>query len=260
MSGLLIGILLARTVSGLVGEWFGWRTIYWLAAGLMLLVQVVLRRVLPPDEPHAAMGYGRIFRSLWDLLRSEPVVREAGAYGGLAFGAFSAFWVTLAFFLATPPYHYGSGVVGLFSLAGVAGALAASFSGRLADRIDARRITGVALATVLGSYVIFWLAGHNMWGLALGVVTLDLGTQATHISNQTRMYSLNTALHSRLNTIYMVSYFVGGSLGAALGAAAWTMAGWNGVCLVGALLPATALAIYLALRAVRRPLAEGRIS
>jgi predicted MFS family arabinose efflux permease len=245
MSGLLIGILLARTVSGLVGQLYGWRTMFWVAAGLMLLLQGVLRYVLPPDPcGKSRMTYAAIFRSIWQLARDEPTVREASAYGGLFFGAFNAFWVTLAFFLATPPYHFGSGVVGLFGLAGVGGALAASFTGRLAERVEARRIAAFAMGIGLASFAICWLGGYHLWGLAAGVLLLDLGTQAAHISNQTRIYSLDPQLHSRVNTIYMVSYFVGGSLGSAVGAWAWSTAGWHGVCAAGILFLACGLGIH----------------
>ncbi len=254
MSGLLIGILLARTVGGLVGQLFGWRTMFWIAAGVTLIFQGVLRRVLPPDPcDKSRMTYAAMFRSMWQLARDEPVVREASAYGGLFFGAFSAFWVTLAFFLATPPYHFGSGVVGLFGLAGVGGALAASFTGRLAERVAARRIVAFAMGIGVASFAICWLGGYHLWGLAAGVLLLDLGTQAAHISNQTRIYSLDPQLHSRLNTIYMFSYFIGGSLGSAVGAWAWSAAGWRGVCAAGILFLACGLGVHALAGPTRRP-------
>jgi predicted MFS family arabinose efflux permease len=143
MSGLLIGILLARTVSGFIGAAFGWRTMYWIAAAMMFVLAPVLRVMLPKERPKARISYPQLLRSLWGLFRSEWVLREACLFGGLVFGAFSVFWVTLVFFLETPPYHYGSEVAGLFGLVGIVGALAASISGKIADRIDARIITGV---------------------------------------------------------------------------------------------------------------------
>jgi predicted MFS family arabinose efflux permease len=190
------------------------------------------------------MSYPSLLRSLWNFVRTEPVLREASLFGGLIFGAFSVFWVTLVFFLGTPPYHYGSEVAGLFGLVGVAGALAASFVGKLADRTEVRVITGVMLGVALLSFIVFWLFGHILWGLIIGVILLDLGTQGTHISNQTRIFSLSDEGRSRLNTVYMVSYFVGGSLGSLLGAYAWSIAHWTGVCTVGTLLLVIALAIY----------------
>ncbi len=245
MSGLLIGILLARTVSGFVGAHLGWRAMYWIAAGMMVILAVTLRILLPKEEPRTSMRYSRLLRSLWHLFRTEPVVRETGIFGALVFAAFSIFWVTLVFFLGTPPYHYGSEVAGLFGLVGVVGALAASNVGKLADRINPRIITGIMIGVALAAFIAFWLFGQMLWGLILGVILLDLGTQGAHISNQARVFSLNPAARSRLNTIYMVLFFIGGSLVSLLGAYAWSIARWNGVCAIGTLLLVTALAIHI---------------
>ncbi len=244
MSGLLIGILLARTVSGFIGAHFGWRVMYWIAAAMMVALAITLRVLLPKEEPRTSTSYPRLLRSLWGLVRIEPVIRETSIFGALVFAAFSVFWVTLVFFLGTPPYHYGSEVAGLFGLVGVVGALAASSVGKLADRIDARIITGIMLGIALAAFLIFWLFGQMLWGLIIGVILLDLGTQGTQVSNQARVYSLNAEARSRLNTIYMVSYFIGGSLGSLLGAYAWSIWHWNGVCAVDTLLLVAALVIY----------------
>lgn len=245
MSGLLIGLLLARTVSGVIGAYLGWRTVYWGAAALMILLAFVLRRFLPKEQLHSSMSYGQLLRSLGSLMRTEAVLREASLFYALSFGAFSAFWVTLTFFLQTPPYHYGSAVAGLFGLVGVVGASSASIVGRLADRFPIRSATGIALLIVLLSFVCMWLAGYWLWGLILGVILLDLGTQAAHVSNQTRIYSLNPAARNRLNTVYMVTGFIGGALGSFLGTWGWSVAGWNGVCCVGSLLLVAALIVYV---------------
>lgn len=245
MSGLLIGILLARTVSGFVGAAFGWRTMYWVGAILMLALALALRLLLPGEQRRPHVRYPELLRSLWQLLRTEPVVREVGAFGGLMFGAFSVFWVTLVFFLGTPPYHYGSEVAGLFGLVGIVGAVAASSVGTLSDRMHPRIITGFMLVAVLLAFLTFWLTGHWLWGLIIGVILLDLGTQGTHISNQARIYALNPAARSRLNTLYMVFYFIGGSLGSILGVYGWSIAHWNGVCFVGILMVVTALIVYV---------------
>jgi predicted MFS family arabinose efflux permease len=245
MSGLLIGILLARVVSGMIGALFGWRAVYWSAAVLMIVLALVLRFFLPADRQRSTMSYGQLLRSLGSLLRTEPVLREAGIFYALSFGAFSAFWVTLTFFLQTPPYHYGSAVAGLFGLVGVVGALSASIVGRLADRFPVRSATGIALLIVLLSFLCMWLIGYWLWGLILGVILLDLGTQAAHVSNQTRIYSLNPDARNRLNTVYMVTGFIGGALGSFLGTWGWSLARWNGVCGVGSLMLAVALAVYI---------------
>ena len=245
MSGLLIGILLARTISGFVGARLGWRAMYWIAAIMMIVLAITLRVLLPKEEPRTSMSYPRLLRSLWGLLRTEPVIRETGMFGALVFAAFSVFWVTLVFFLGTPPYHYGSEVAGLFGLVGVVGALAASNVGKLADRINPRIITGIMIGIALVSFLTFWVFGHMLWGLIVGVILLDLGTQGAHISNQARVFSLKPEARSRLNTIYMVSYFIGGSLGSLLGAYAWSIARWNGVCAVSILLLIVASTVYI---------------
>ena len=245
MSGLLIGILLARVVSGLIGAFFGWRAVYWGAVVLMIVLVLALRVFLPEEKPRATMSYWHLLRSLANLIRTEPVLREAGVFYALSFGAFSAFWVTLTFFLQTPPYHFGSAIAGLFGLVGVVGAFSASCVGRLADRFPARFATGIALLIVLCAFICLWLTGSWLWGLILGVILLDLGTQAIHVSNQTRIYSLNPDARNRLNTVYMVTGFIGGALGSFLGTWGWSLAGWNGVCSVGSLMLALALIVYI---------------
>ena len=244
MSGLLMGILLARTVSGFIGAQLGWRAMYWIAAALMLLLALLLRIVLPKNQPSTHLHYFQLLRSLGELVWQEPVIREVSLFGAMAFGAFSVLWSTLAFFLSTPPYHYGSEVVGLFGLVGVAGALSASFVGRLSDRLNIRIITGSALAIALLAFVVFWLFGHWLFGLVIGVLLLDLGVQSTQVSNQTRVYRLNPEASNRFNTIYMFSYFAGGSLGSAIGIYGWSVARWNGVCAVGVLMLMVAIGWY----------------
>jgi Arabinose efflux permease len=245
MSGLLIGILLARTVSGVVGQYLGWRVMYWIAAALMVLLAVALRLFLPDDnQSKRGMSYPQLLQSLWFLLRTEPIVQEISVLGGLTFGAFSAFWVTLSFFLAAPPYHLGSDVAGLFGLVGVAGAMAATFVGRFADRGDARLLNGASILIVCVSFILMWLTGQWMAGLIIGVILLDLGAQANQVSCQTRVYSLNPAARNRLNTVYMVCYFLGGSLGSVLGTYGWSLWHWSGVCLVSLIMLVLALAFY----------------
>ncbi|BCL83393.1 permease [Ktedonobacteria bacterium brp13] len=246
MSGLLIGILLARTISGVVGQYLGWRVMYWIAAGLMIVLAIVLRTLLPNDiGTKRSISYPRLLRSLWDLLKSEPILQETSVFGALVFGAFSAFWVTLSFLLETPPYHLGSEVAGLFGLVGVAGALAASFVGRFADRRDARLTNGLSILIVVVSFVLMWLTGQWIIGLVVGVVLLDLGTQANQVSSQTRIYSLDPMSRNRLNTVYMVCYFIGGSLGSLLGTYGWSVGKWNGVCIVSIGMLLIAFAFYL---------------
>jgi predicted MFS family arabinose efflux permease len=246
LGGLLFGILRARTFSGLLGAWVGWRAIYWLASGLMLLLAVAIRTGLPESQPELQLTWLDLIRSTFLLIREQPVLREATALGAIFFCSFSAFWTTLVFFLETPPYHYGSGVAGLFGLVGAAGAVCAPFIGRMADRYGARRNVLASLIVVLASFVVLYAVGKHMAGLIAGVVLLDIGVQAGHVSNQTRIYGLLPEARSRLNMVYMVGYFSAGALGSYAGSVLWQRFGWAGVCGLGCLLLLTGCALYAA--------------
>lgn len=238
MSGLLLGILLSRTVSGFIGPQFGWRTMYLLAAAVMAILAIILRLLLPEGRSHALMTYGALMKSVIRLVREQPVLRWSALSGGLLFGTFSAFWATLDFLLESPAYHLGPElgprIAGTFGIVGAVGALAASFAGRLADKFSPRAIVGAMTFVTLLAYGIFAGFGYHIAGLILGVIVLDWGVQAGHVANQTRVYALLPNAHSRLNTVYMSSYFVGGSLGSYLAVRGWKAAGWGGVCEVGA--------------------------
>ena len=244
MSGLLVGILLSRTISGYINAWLGWRAVYFLALGLMLFLAFVLRQVLPHSPPKTNLRYGELLTSLAHLIKTEPVLRETAVLGGLAFGALSSFWVTLTFLLSGAPYHYSSDIIGLFGLLGVAGALMALVVGKLSDIINPRIITGVALVLSLAGFILAWAGSQFLSALIAAVILLDLGTQGIQITNQNRIYSLKSEAGSRLNTVYMVSYFAGGSLGSFLGVTGWSLLGWNGVGMVGVGMLALALVIY----------------
>lgn len=254
VSGLLIGILGARVVAGAVGRVVGWRGMFVVAAGLMVLLAIALRMLLPPSPPVRApdapsTSYGAVLKSLGTIVRETPALRDAAVLGALFFAGFSAFWTTLAFHLAAPPMQYGSAVAGSFGLLGVTGALAAPIAGRFADRGSPRTAVGIGIAVNAVAWLAFAVMGSSLWGIGVGVVLIDAGTQVAQVSNQSRIYALPAGLHSRLNTVYMVTYFIGGALGSVVGAAAWDAAGWKGVCLVGFGTLALALLQYLGRRA-----------
>jgi predicted MFS family arabinose efflux permease len=244
MGGILVGILLARTVSGFLGAHLGWRAVYLAAALLMMALAAALRALLPESVPDAEIPYPRLLRSLFTLVREEPVLREASLLGALGFGAFSVFWSTLAFFLEAPPYGLGSQAAGLFGLLGAAGAAAAPLVGRLADRTSPRDNAGASLALALASFGVFALFGRSLAGLVAGVLLMDVGVQANHVSNLARVHARRPEGRSRMNTVYMVTYFAGGALGTALGTWAWTAWGWAGVCGSGAGFLAAALRVW----------------
>jgi len=243
-SGLLLGILLARTFSGVVASFFGWRTVYWIAALAMVGLLLVLRTRLPKLPPQNTIPWPALMRSLVDLVRAHPELRESAFLGSALLCVFSAFWTTLVFLLQTPPYHYGSSVAGLFGLVGAAGALCAPLVGRFADRRGPRFTILLALAVTLASFLVLGAFGKMMAGLIVGVLLLDVGVQSGHVANQTRIYALDPAARSRLNTVYMFSYFCGGSLGSWLGAICWAYQGWTAVCALSVAVMLLALLVF----------------
>src|SRR6202041_3289138 len=243
-SGLLIGILLARTFSGVVASFFGWRAVYVIAALAMLGLLLLLRARLPKLPPQNSLSWPTLMRSLVDLVRDHPELRESAFLGAALLCVFSAFWTTLVFLLQTPPYHYGSSVAGLFGLVGAAGALCAPLVGRFADRKGPRFTILLALLTTLASFLLLGAFGKIMAGLIAGVVLLDVGVQSGHVANQTRIYALDSTARSRLNTVYMFCYFTGGSLGSWLGAILWEYKGWTAVCALGIAVIAIALVVF----------------
>ena len=243
-SGLLIGILLARTFSGVVASFFGWRSVYVIAALAMLGLMMLLRARLPKVAPQNDLRWPTLMRSLVDLVRDHPELRESAFLGSALLCVFSAFWTTLVFLLQTPPYHYGSSVAGLFGLVGASGALCAPLVGRFSDRRGPRFTIFLALLTTLASFVLLGVFGKVMAGLIAGVILLDVGVQSGHVANQTRIYALDANARSRLNTVYMFCYFSGGSIGSWLGAICWEYKGWPAVCAFGVAVLVVALAVF----------------
>jgi predicted MFS family arabinose efflux permease len=229
-SGILLGILLARTFSGFVGAYLGWRSVYAIAAGMMLLVAILVQFFLPRSKPTVDLSYLSLMRSTVGLVSRHAALRESAFIGASIFCCFSAFWTTLIFLLEAPPYHYGSQTAGLFGLVGAAGAAGAPFMGRLTDKHGPRFTIGLALGLVLLSYILLGLTGKTLVGLIVGVLALDFGVQAGHVANLTRIYNLDSNARSRLNMFYMVCYFAGGSAGSLMGAWAWRVGGWPRVC------------------------------
>lgn len=245
MSGLLLGILLARTVSGALSDAFGWRSVFWLAALVMLVQALVLARALPREPVKTRVSYVFLLRSVLHLLRDESLLRRRIVYGALMFATFSAMWTALPFLLAKPPFDYRDTTIGAFGLFGVAGALCASFAGHLHDRGWTHRATGMFLALVLIAFIIMGMASTSSVAIIAGVVLLDIGVQGTQILNQSAIYQLHPQARSRLTTAYMTCYFAGGAAGSAGAAFAFGLAGWVGVAGLGVALPLVALLYWL---------------
>ncbi|WP_338055113.1 MFS transporter [Sulfobacillus harzensis] len=222
MSGLLVGVLLARTFSGFIGGTGGWRLVFEMAALMMLIMLLVTRLALPPHPPRQARQKTRdVLRSLFPLIKEEPELLRVALTGASFFAAFSAFWTTLTFRLAEAPYYYHATTIGLFGLAGVAGALAAPVAGRRADQKDPRALVSLALALAVLVFILVAFFSASLVVIMVAVVLLDLATNSAQISNQSRIYALKPAARARSNTIYMVSYFVGGALGSGVGSLAF---------------------------------------
>jgi predicted MFS family arabinose efflux permease len=235
MSGLLVGILLSRTISGYVGAHFGWRTMFGAGGVAMLLLVAVLAVKLPKDQPVFEGTYGSLMKSLVTLTRDFLPLRRAALVGAFLFAGFSVFWTTLVFFLEGKPYFYQSDVVGFFGLIGACGALAAPIAGKMADKRGPDYTISLGIVAGLVAYLILGFGGQYLVGLVLGIIILDVGIQGAHISNQSKIFALKPEARSRLNTVYMTGYFIGGSVGSVVGGAAWAAYGWPGVCAVGLL-------------------------
>ncbi len=232
MSGLLIGILCSRTISGFLGDLFGWRTVFYSAAGLMIVLASCLWFVLPASEVTYKGSYFGLIKSIGTLVKEEPILRESAVVGAMIFGVFSSIWATLIFLLSSPHFAMGAKEVGLFGLLGAAGAMAAPVVGRVADKKGPRTGVAIGLSVLALSVLILWGSGESILGLIIGIFILDFGIQAAHISNQTRVFALREDARSRLNTVYMFSYFMGGALGSLVASYAWNMGQWTGVCTV----------------------------
>jgi predicted MFS family arabinose efflux permease len=245
MSGLLLGILLARTVAGYLADLGTWRTPFLVAAGVLVGLAVVLWRSLPTDPPRDRLPYVRLITSVVGLLRDEPLIRLRSVYGAMAFGAFSALWTPLAFLLSGSPYHYSTSTIGLFGLFGVVGALSASIAGRVADRGKAGIVTGVSAVLMLVTWIPLAFARHSLAGLIIGVIVLDFAVQGLHISNQSLIYQLRPEARSRITSAYMSLYFTGGVVGSVAVSAAYSSAGWSGASAVGAAFGTVAVVVWL---------------
>jgi predicted MFS family arabinose efflux permease len=236
MTGLLLGILLARTFSGWVSGIHGWRWVFVVAAVMNVAFVPLIKRVMPKLPPKQKLRYGDAMKSLWTLFRTQPLLRESSIIGALVFASFSCFWTTLAFLLNSH-YGLGAGVAGTFGVVGAAGALVAPLAGRLADKHGSRWVISVGMALLAASYLLLWAeeAAHrstafHLMALVVGVVVLDMGAQMTQVANQTRIFGLVPSARSRLNTVYMTLYFSGAAAGSALATIAWVHWRWNGVC------------------------------
>ncbi|MGD3111031.1 MFS transporter [Streptomyces sp. YGL11-2] len=245
-SGVVVGILLARTASGLMADLAGWRSVYLASASLTALLALVLYRVLPrhSDVPPTTLRYGRLLRSTITLFARERLLRLRALFGLLVFAAFSTLWSSVALPLSEAPCFLSHSAIGALGLIGVAGALAATMAGRLNDRGLSRRTTGIALALLAASWLPLSFTRSSLWALVVGVILLDLAVQAVHVTNQTLIYALHPDAGSRLIGGYMVFYSIGSATGAIAATSLYTVAGWGAVCALGAAFSCLGLVLW----------------
>lgn len=256
MSGLLLGIMLARPVSSLVENYFGWHAIFMMSSAILFVLALVLIKVLPARKPQTSDHYPAIISSMLRLLKTTPILRRRALYHAFLFGMFSLFWTTVPLVLTSPLYHFSSAGVALFALAGVSGAAAAPLAGRFADKGLIRPATGISIVLVILSGLLpIVFAGGSLLSiviLVLAAILLDMGVSANLVLGQRAIFTLGAEVRSRLNGLYMAIFFAGGAIGSAAGGWAYAMGGWKAAMWLGVLFPAMALLYFLTERKVER--------
>lgn len=248
LGAVLVGILLSRTFAGLIASAAGWRAVYAVAAGLMAVTALAVSRILPVGGREIGIGYAAQMRSVGRLALREPVLRWRSLTGAAQFAAFSCFWTTVTFLLAGTPFHFTQAEIGLFALAGVAGAGCAMAGGTLLDRRRGLRwpVTGAGVVALLASFGVLAAGRSQLGWLILGALLMDACSQVVHVTNQAVLYDLVGAARSRITTTYMTVYFLGGAAGSTAGTAAYGRFGWDGACGAAAGFSGVALLGWLA--------------
>jgi predicted MFS family arabinose efflux permease len=244
MSGLLMGILLARAFAGIVSGAFGWRTVYLASAAMVAAMIAILRLRLPERRPALTQSYASLIASLAHVFRTQPVLRRRSIYQACLVASFSVFWTSITFLLSGPQWRFSQTQIGLFALAGAIGALFTSIAGRWADRGHGRRLTCAALLLAVGALSLTLLENH-LWALVAGAILLDLAVNTSLVTGQQAIYALSPAERSRINTIFIAMFMGGAALGSALAGLAYSRGGWPAVVMTGAALPAAAFLYWL---------------
>lgn len=229
VSGLLTGILASRVVSGIIGEYLGWRFIFFVAAGMMVICVIIIMRVLP-DMPCNFKGrYSDLMKSLFSLVMEYPQLRISSLRAGIAFGSFLALWTSLAFKMEQAPFFAGNNIVGLLGLCGIAGALTASYIGNYVQVLGVKRLNYIGCGLIFAAWFSLYSGQNSYVGIIIGIFIIDIGMQCIQLSNQTTIFSLSPKAANRINTIFMTTYFIGGSIGTLLAGTFWHWFGWQGV-------------------------------
>jgi predicted MFS family arabinose efflux permease len=244
MSGLLVGILLSRTLSGFIGDVLGWRAMFWIASGLCLVLFFVIKKQFPYNKPIFNGSYGQLIGSLFTLIKEQPLLREATLINIFSFAQFGAFWTTMVLLLSDAPFNFNSTTIGLFGIVGASGALAAPLVGKFSDKGSSRIAVGYGCLLIAFSFMIFYFSGSSVIGIIFGIIFIDIGLQGVHISNQTRVYSILPEARNRMNTVFMSFSFLGTAAGSAFGLFLWRLGGWQAVTLGCMLLSVFAFSVY----------------
>ena len=232
-SGLITGIVSARAVSGYIGEWFGWRAMFFIVAGLMLVGLIVTLRMMPQVTLSFKGTYRQLMHTVGSIFVSHPRIRLYSLRPAMSFGSMMCIWSCMAFHLAGSPFHAGSDVVGMLALFGIVGAIAVSGAGKYVPRVGILRMSVFGGCLQLMAWTSAWLFGDTYAGLIIAIILADIGAQFLQISNQSGSLQQLPEATNRVNTIFMTTMFIGGSLGTFCSGLGWSMAGWTGVCLVG---------------------------
>ncbi|MDX6044300.1 MFS transporter [Bacillus paranthracis] len=248
MSDLLLGIMLARPISSLVADMWGWNAIFALSATVIIVLAFVLSKVLPTRKPKAKTNYIALLNSMWQLLRTTPILRRRAIYHACVFGAFSLFWTTVPLLLSSPAFHFSQTAIALYALVGITGAIAAPIGGRLADLGWTRPATGIALTVVIISLILpLFIQSSSPFGIAVLVIAailLDMGVSANLVLSQRLIFSLSPEIRSRLNGLFMAIFFLGGAVGSFIGGWAYALGGWNLTLWIGIAFPTIALLYF----------------
>ncbi|MDZ8023111.1 MAG: MFS transporter [Nostoc sp. SerVER01] len=226
-TGVLIGVLGARVFSGYIAEWLSWRYVYGFSAVMILIVTVLLKIYLPNIKNDFNGYYLELLKSTLHQLKRFSLLREASLIGGLLFGVFCSFWTTLTFHLSGAPFYFQSDTIGIYGFVAIAAALTAPVFGKLADKGNSQRSLTFAVSLVIASLVIAKIASNSALAIAVAVLLIDVGVQAMQVTNIARIYTLDSQSNSRINTVYMTTYFIGGAVGTTLGLLCWNLGGWN---------------------------------
>lgn len=245
MTGLTIGILLSRTVSGSIAEYFGWRSVFLVAAMLSAGFGLMLRMSLPANQPRVSLNYFALISSMFGMVKQHKRLRESAFIGALWFAAFNALWATMAIHVTDAPFSFTVQQAGMLGLVGLAGILGAKISGRLVERVGPERLISAALCLVIASFGVLAVWGDSLIGLIVGIILLDLGVFGAQIPNQVRVFSIDPNAQSRMNAVYMLGYYIAAAIGSGVGVKVMSIWGWSGMMAFGFILSALAITYHL---------------